>query len=232
MLTWGYLERLRPDQVCEIRAANPVAYIPWGAIEWHGVHNPLGVDGLKAHGLCAALAQETGGVVLPPVFMGTGTMKPVYRFPLCLEFQPSTVAAACRDILGELGDEGFRVIVLLTGHYGAAHMQVLRDTCDAFARDHSDMRVLCIADWEPDPDRLPANHAARGETSYTMYFDPGLSDVSQLPDDRDTDPHQDGIIGDDARLASRAYGEELTRLFVERTAPTVRRLLNELINRS
>ncbi len=232
MLTWGHMERLRPDQINEIRSASPIAYVPWGAIEWHGVHNPLGVDGLKAHGLCAALAQAIGGVVLPPVFMGTGTMKPAYQFPLCLEFRPSTVAAACHDLLSELGDEGFRVIVVVTGHYGADHMHVLRETCTAFASEHPDLHVWCIADWEPDPERLPANHAARGETSYTMFFVPGLSDVSQLPDDRSATVQQDGIIGDDARLASRAYGEELTQLFVERTAPQVRRLLQEALSAS
>ena len=40
-------ERLRPGQVVKRRKACPVAYLPIGTIEWHGVHNPVGLDTLK-----------------------------------------------------------------------------------------------------------------------------------------------------------------------------------------
>ena len=46
----------------------PVAYIPAGSLEWHGVQNPLGTDGLKAHAICCEAALRYGGVVLPPFF--------------------------------------------------------------------------------------------------------------------------------------------------------------------
>ena len=58
---------LRPDQVVARRQACPVAYIPIGTLEWHGVHNPLGADTLQAEGLAdavelraAALASAAG----------------------------------------------------------------------------------------------------------------------------------------------------------------------------
>ena len=37
-------ERLRPAQIVARREACPVAYLPIGTIEWHGEHNPVGLD--------------------------------------------------------------------------------------------------------------------------------------------------------------------------------------------
>ena len=50
------------------KECSPVAYIPAGSLEWHGVQNPLGTDGLKAHTICCEAALRYGGVVLPPFF--------------------------------------------------------------------------------------------------------------------------------------------------------------------
>ena len=44
-------ERLRPAQIVARREACPVAYLPIGTIEWHGEHNPVGLDTLKMHAL-------------------------------------------------------------------------------------------------------------------------------------------------------------------------------------
>ena len=42
---------LRPEQIIEQRNKCPVAYIPLGTLEWHGLHNPIGADGLQAEEL-------------------------------------------------------------------------------------------------------------------------------------------------------------------------------------
>jgi creatinine amidohydrolase/Fe(II)-dependent formamide hydrolase-like protein len=38
-------------------------YVPFGLIEWHGRHLPLGNDALKAHGILVKAAERAGGVV-------------------------------------------------------------------------------------------------------------------------------------------------------------------------
>jgi len=63
-------ERLRPAQIAERRAAFPVAYLPIGTIEWHGEHNPVGLDTLKIHGLMIECADRIGGLVFPPLYYG------------------------------------------------------------------------------------------------------------------------------------------------------------------
>ena len=49
-------ELLRPAEVKAMREKCPVVYLPVGSLEWHGVQNPLGTDGLKAHAVCCEAA--------------------------------------------------------------------------------------------------------------------------------------------------------------------------------
>ena len=66
---------MRPRYMVERRDAMPVAYIGLGILEWHGMHNPLGLDGIKAHGIACHLAKRLGGVVMPPNFWGDYRME-------------------------------------------------------------------------------------------------------------------------------------------------------------
>jgi len=49
---------LRPKQIIEKRKEFPVAYIPIGTIEWHGVHMPTGAVGIQAEGLAELCAKK------------------------------------------------------------------------------------------------------------------------------------------------------------------------------
>ena len=62
--------RLRPQELVQRRTECPVAYLGLGILEWHGQHNPLGLDGLKAHGVGCHLAESIGGVAMPPLYWG------------------------------------------------------------------------------------------------------------------------------------------------------------------
>ena len=65
------MQFMRPGQL-EAAARNfPVVYVPFGLIEWHGRHLPLGNDALKAHGILVKTAEKFGGVVYPPSRAGT-----------------------------------------------------------------------------------------------------------------------------------------------------------------
>jgi creatinine amidohydrolase len=221
---WGQYERLRPDQIEAIRAHAPIAYVPWGALEWHSYHNPVGLDGMQAHGQCRALAQAIGGVVLPAVYVGTDTIKPFKGFPHSIEHRAATVEALCGEFLEQLADEGFRVVVIVTGHCGGGHVAALRKAVDSF--DDARTGALLVPSFEPMQDRYPSNHAARGETSLQLLFDEGLVDQSLLPADRIASLDEDGVWGEDPRDASAEEGAGMLALFVERTVPRIKELLN------
>lgn len=63
-------ERLRPAQIVAQREACPIVWLPIGTIEWHGEHNPVGLDTLKIHALLEVCAREIGGLVFPPLYYG------------------------------------------------------------------------------------------------------------------------------------------------------------------
>jgi creatinine amidohydrolase len=224
-LKWGAYELLRPTQIELIRSQTPIAYIPWGALEWHSYHNPIGLDGLKARKLCEALAQETGGVVLPPVYTGTDTIKPFKGFHHTLEHKIETVRALCGEYLEQLADEEFKVIILVTGHYGGKHVEAIKETAAAFAAAHPEVRVWALADWEPHQGYFEPNHAAFGETSYLMFLHPETVDLSLLPTDREATLDEDGVWGEDPRKSSSEDGAKMLAVFVEQAVPKIRELL-------
>lgn len=65
------IEKMRPAQIAACRERADVAFLPLGAIEWHGVHNPQGVDAIKSHHICCHAARHLGGgAVFPALVYG------------------------------------------------------------------------------------------------------------------------------------------------------------------
>lgn len=221
---WGKYEELRPAQIEAIQQQASIAYIPWGALEWHSFHAPVGLDGIKAHGLCVAMAKETGGVVLPAIYVGTDTIKPYKGFKHTIEHDSNTVTILCREYLYQLADEGFKFIVLLIGHYGEGHLEAIKIAVDLFSQENPDVGILAFPDSEPLDGSFPANHAARGETSFQLLFKPELVDLSKLPD-RETTLDDDGVWGEDPRKASAEEGQQMLDIFLQNTLPKIKMLL-------
>jgi len=225
--SWGRYENLRPAQIEAIRAQTPLAYLPWGALEWHSYHAPIGLDGIKATGLCEALAKETGGVVLPAVYVGTDTIKPYKGFHHTIDHSAEVVAKLCVEFLTQLADEGFKVIVLVTGHYGGGHVAAINAAAKEFSARHLEVALWAFPDSEPLEGVFPKNHAARGETSFQLLFKPELVDLTLLPQNRETTLDDDGVWGEDPRQASAAEGAQMLKVFLENAVPKIKRLLQE-----
>lgn len=56
------MQFMRPRQLEDALRAFPAVYVPFGLIEWHGRHLPLGNDALKAHTILVKCAERFGGV--------------------------------------------------------------------------------------------------------------------------------------------------------------------------
>jgi arylsulfatase A-like enzyme/creatinine amidohydrolase/Fe(II)-dependent formamide hydrolase-like protein len=82
----------RPYQIREASEKLPVAYLGMGILEWHGEHNAVGLDGVKADGIAIRFAKKFGGVVVPPLFWGD------YRREICeLVFHPEYIPSIQMD---------------------------------------------------------------------------------------------------------------------------------------
>lgn len=222
-------EFLKPAEYRAAKEAAPIAYIPWGAHEWHGLHNPLGLDTLKAHGHALALCAETGGIVFPPVYCGTQTMKPYKGFDCTLDFSEECVKTLCAGHLEQLADEGFRVIVIIMGHYGGEHQRAIQEVVSAFNESHEGVVAWAFPDYEPTKDEgFPGDHAGRGETSYMLLMHPELVDLARLPD-RELTWEDDGVGGSDPREATAKRGRDALNVLVKNAASRVRELLESVM---
>ncbi len=180
---------------------------------------------MQAEGQCEALAAALGGVVLPPVYAGTDTIKPFKGFGHTIEHRAETVAALLTEFLDGLADEGWRVLVVVTGHAGQGHQDALHAAADAFAARRPDVAVRVWTSFDLIQDPYPANHAARGEVSFQLAIAPEHVDLAAIPDGPAPTLDDHGVWGEDPRHASAAEGAAMLRLFVERATAELRPLL-------
>lgn len=178
-MKWLRYEESRPAAVREVLKESPVAYIPFGALEWHGEHGPLGLDGLKAHGICLEAAARTGGVVFPPVFWGAFDTVP---FPFTFHFRQGRMKAQVRETLDQLAQWGFQAIVLLTGHYPPTMIKLLRRECRRIHKKNPEVFALGVPEqvFALDLDYF-GDHAGMWESSIMLALRPELVDLSAMP---------------------------------------------------
>ena len=215
------LEFLLPKEIVQARQECAMIFQPLGTIEWHGVHNVVGVDSLKAHALCVRAAQRAGGVVSPTLYGGVGGVNQPHTFIMDPEANVFSrllrpwIEQLCR----EMARDGFRAIIMLTGHYGAAQQIVVRETAVRMSRALG-IPVLGTPEYLLAIDvGYTGDHAAWGETSLMMHLYPETVDLSLLGEP----PHK-GVGGRDPREASAEDGKLLTETIVSRLAKLARNM--------
>ncbi|HEX9371293.1 MAG TPA: creatininase family protein [Roseiflexaceae bacterium] len=218
-LPWGRYAELRPDQLEAIVAASPVAYVPWGALEWHGPHLPLGLEGITAEALAERVVRRTGGVLLPTTWWPITALP--HRFSLSI--RSDVIQALWDGIFAELVRAGFRLVVLLSGHYAQAHELVLMDAAEHAIAAHG-LMVLAVPPLALVDEEM-LDHAAHWETALLLALRPRLVDLDAL-DGMPLHPAATAVLGNDPRRATAGQGESALRLATERIAVGVEALLN------
>jgi len=220
------MQFLRPAQLEAAARAFPVVYVPFGLIEWHGRHLPLGNDALKAHGILVKCAEVYGGVVYPPVFFPhavhnreTGELVESDR-----DWKLAMVAA----LFERLKQTGFRVIIGVSGHNIQTQIALYNEALKPVTADGT---VTGIGLWEISLSHCEdsaTDHAAKWETSNMMFFYPEHVDMSQLgtgPLAPNMQP-PDGIGGLDPREHASA---DVGRRNVELAADAIGKKAQELL---
>ena len=238
-------ERLRPAQIVEAREACPVAYLPIGTIEWHGVHNPVGLDTLKIHALLIKCAEASGGLVFPPLYYGENREQALMeanspdreQIARGMKLPPSSfapgymvepVSAQNRSyhnllihMFHQIKSLGFKVLVVGAGHY-----PLLDHARSAAASFHQEQARPNMITWAMTGYELVrgkfepcGDHAGKWETSLLMYLDPGMQDLSGLPEDRGA--KLVGASNNGVQDSSPDFGREATEAIVEIVAGRV-----------
>ncbi len=201
MLRTRRIELLRPGEIlAEIRRC-PIAYWPLGLIEWHGPQNPMGCDALNAEEVCRRAAEQTGGLVLPTLYVGTerenspemlkclGFRGDEYIVGMdyphnCMKsayYSEEVFAILIRDGLRAYIAMGFRFIVLLSGHGATNQGEVLRRLAIEFTANGPARVILEYPTVTGAQGRGEGDHGARVETSIMMALQPDGVDLGELP---------------------------------------------------
>lgn len=230
----GHVERryefLRPAEFRRLREEVPVAIIPWGSHEWHSLHLPLGTDSVKAHWLCLALADRIGGIVYPPVYLGFGVMTNPGK-DCTMGFTRDLVQQTARQYYLKLYEHGFKVVVVVMGHYGKAHTIAMEETAQAVEKElEGQMVIMTIPDYEWTAPEFRGDHAAANETSYMMLFEPRTVNLGRLPtvaEEKSIYPL--GAQGPDPRTeASVERGQKQLDRFLSKGVPAVESALKKI----
>ena len=215
-------EELTSADVARMRR-KPVVILPIGAVEQHGPHLPLGADLVQPMHVLERVAERTGAVLAPPIPYGVvHTSRP---FPGSLSVSFDALRAYVRDVLAELVRNGFRRVVVVSGHAEGVHMAALRTAAkEVVDRGRADVTVLADYDLIYGSKFAEAGegHAGKIETSRVMAERPrlvkgrpkrGKNRIPKYAVVRDARRHWPGVTGN-PRKATRALGAEIDR-FVE-----------------
>lgn len=197
-------ELLSYDQIQGIISDTPIVYQPLGALEFHGSHLPIGLDGLTAHGVCVAAAKLSGGIVLPVIYQGTGGEHSGYPWTIMM---PDHIAIEknLRDSLARLQELGVKNCVILSGHFANEQRAFLRDLKLSWNSNSSNSMHLeteSMADHVSDI--VVADHAGLFESMMLAAIHQDLVNIDKLPD-----PQQNPSIDPEGNLfGSHRHSEE------------------------
>jgi creatinine amidohydrolase len=225
-------ERMLPWQLRAELARRPVAYVPLGTYEWHGEHLPVGLDSLTSHGLCLRAAEADGGIVLPPLYYGTGGGHGDYPWSMMMPGS-GEIERQLDFTLAKLKSFGVKLAVLFSGHFPPEQLAMI----DRLALEHGDaeMKVVSCAVNRMEDMQFGPDHAAIFETTLLAALHPALVQLDRLPqmstpanDDpfglQRHDPKHElyGIFGPDPRLFDPAEAPELLQRSVSWLVSKVR----------
>ncbi len=242
---------LRPGQIAVRRRECPVAYVPIGTIEWHGVHNPTGADTLQAEGIAIMCAHKGGGLVFPALYYGESRLEALMeanaqdrdliaqemglspdnfaadRHPFSATEQATNYHKLLMHVLAEVESLGFEVGVLVAGHYPLidhARAAVLQFNQREYSKREG-MLAWAFVDYLLVRDQYDCagDHATGWETSHVMALHPDTVDLGLLP------PKGEKLIGVGGRMtpqdATAGFGRQTMEAAVEVAANEVRHRL-------
>lgn len=185
---------------------NPVAFLPLGSLEYHGYHNVLGLDALKAWKICCLAAEKIGGIVFPPLYLGFDVYPDIdlEKYPNkqydCYHLNKDLYQKVLESYFYRMIRIGFKKIFVLAGHYPNA------DIAKLAAERYKDKAKFVIV---KEPDLIEGetgDHAGKWETSLMMVLFPELVNLEHGKNKQDRLLAVDGI---DPKESSVEYGREI-----------------------
>ncbi len=180
------LANLTKDEFAAAMQAGRWILLPFGTVEQHGPHLPLGTDLFYAEHVCAAVAEQVTGLVAPA--LPYGVCRSMRNFPGTISLTPATLAAVVREIITEYIRHGGRKFALITGHAESAHMEAMREAVLPLVNADPGRVILTIGPYDfLDPIRREADlvgkdgHAGSIETSQMLVVASETVRMDRIP---------------------------------------------------
>jgi creatinine amidohydrolase len=221
-----HVRDLNTRQIAALDRTRTVVILQGGMLEEHGPYLPAFTDGILSARLTEKVAegirtQAPGWTVLvfPPIGVGASGYNEIggqYVFPGTYAVRPSTLRAMFMDLATELGEQGFRWVMVVHVHGSPLHIGALDDAGDFFHDRYGGTMVNLwglvpvLAGWgnamAPLPDAVKQEdglslHAGLDEHSMMLYLDSTLV----APDFRSA-PTISGMSYDSSVAAARREG--------------------------
>lgn len=180
-----------PDFIKAIARAQGTCLLPFGILEKHGPHLPIGNDLLVSRYAALHAAEKEYAVVFPEYYFGQ-----IFE----ARHQPGTVAYSAHlqmELLQETTDEmarnGCKKIIIVNGHGGNEHL--LPFFAQSQLEKPHDYVVYIFDSRKPDSGGPPVKdsldmHAGESETSKTMIARPDLIHQDRAASESGADQHR------------------------------------------
>jgi len=179
-LPFRYEELTAPDFVKAVEKAGRTCVIPFGILEKHGPHLPLGTDLLDSRQIALRAAKQEYVLVFPEYYFGQ--IYEAKHQPGTIAYSPTTTWTLLEETCDELSRNGIKKIVIVNGHGG--NNNFLNYFCQAQLAARKDYAVMVFTpprDTESETKIRQMRkttmemHAGEGETSTMMAHRPDLA---------------------------------------------------------
>jgi creatinine amidohydrolase len=171
-----------------IQKAQSTCVLPFGILEKHGPHLPLGNDLINVRYAALHAVEQEYAVVFPEYYFGQ-----IFE----ARHEPGTIAYSAKlqmELLQETTDEmarnGCKKVVIVNGHGGNAHLLPFFAQAQLAAPKDYVVYVLQNSGGAPGHPELHSKtdqHAGESETSHTMISRPDLVHLDRAPSESGTD---------------------------------------------
>jgi creatinine amidohydrolase len=236
-----WFDELSMKEVEKAAENGKVVIIPCGSVEEHGSHLPLCTDSLQAEHVALEVARKTGCLVAPP--LRYGLCNSTRNFPGTITITFDSLRAIMTDILEEFIRNGFKRLLVITGHAGGSHMSAIKLASKTAVvnqmNEENRPRIMVCSDYDfafdlrgKDFDDRDS-HAGTIETSRVMSIRPdlikgkGRQNFPKLPRfEIVPDPERyfpSGVMGDPT-IASVEKGQRINEYVIEQITKLVEEL--------
>jgi creatinine amidohydrolase len=194
-LSTQWEELTGPDFITAIHQAQGVCLLPFGIIEKHGPHLPLGTDLINVRYASQHAAEKEYTIVFPAYYFGQ--IAEARQQPGTMSYSWKMQLALLQETTDEMARNGCKKILIVNGHGGnesllpffaQAQLETQHDYVVYVYREHSANA--------PDRPKMRSKfdmHAGEGETAHTMISRPDLVHLDRAGEESGADQNRDPL---------------------------------------